>query len=100
MTRTVDCDVHCTPGTWRPLGPHLSEHWRAFLSETGFAAPVGARLTYPASSDLLAVPPSSPEAAATDVFAAAGAAILHCYFGVESMSHPDLPVALAEAVNR
>src|SRR4051812_13070642 len=58
--------------------------------------------TYPAWPAMFGRKASEVELADVqrEVLAAADAALLHCYYGVESLQHPYLAPELASAVNR
>jgi predicted TIM-barrel fold metal-dependent hydrolase len=100
LPHLVDCDTHCVPPSGTALGPYLPEVWAAYLRENGFKQPIGIGITYPPWSDMLAVDSVEPARFAADVLRDAGLAVVHCYYGVESLSHLQLAAALATAVNR
>jgi predicted TIM-barrel fold metal-dependent hydrolase len=95
----VDCDVHCDVPSRVALEPHLPEHWRAYLAETEYREPPGIAYTYPSWSKPLATRGVTLERVQEDVLPGADAAILGCYYGLESETHPYLARDLATAVN-
>jgi predicted TIM-barrel fold metal-dependent hydrolase len=97
----IDCDVHCAVPSIEALHPYLSRHWRDFLGESGFGQPNGVAYTYPSWSAL--APEGGPvtlEGLQRDVLDHVSLAILHCYYGLESVLHPYLARDLATAVNQ
>lgn len=100
--RVVDCDVHCTVPTVDDLFPYLSEHWPEYLRSGNFAGPLAPDLTYPPWAEMVAttVENTGLDSLRADVLDHVDAAILHCYYGVESLTHPYLAPELATAVNR
>jgi predicted TIM-barrel fold metal-dependent hydrolase len=102
-TPAFDCDVHCVVPDKEALGPYLSDHWREYLRFNNFRGSDSIALTYPSWSTMIATPPSSVdeqmERIEQAVLERADAAILTCYYGVESIPNPDLSPALASAVN-
>jgi predicted TIM-barrel fold metal-dependent hydrolase len=99
---TVDCDVHCAVPSVDVLTPYLPEHWKQFHAAFGLRASPAVNLTYPDWCTMLAT------TAGGDAFEQLQAnldarqvdhAILNCYYGVESFTHPFLGPALARAVN-
>jgi predicted TIM-barrel fold metal-dependent hydrolase len=97
----IDCDVHCEVPDLAALVPFLPRHWRERLRENQWAGPAGVHHCDP---------PAVAGEAMSDVgtlrerlFAAqteTDAAILTCYYAVESLRHPDLTADLAAATNR
>jgi predicted TIM-barrel fold metal-dependent hydrolase len=99
-TPIADCDVHCAVPSRDALFPYLSEHWREWMLETHYKPPAAIENAYPSWSPMLATPPVSLEQVQQDVLGRAAVAVLHCYFAVESYTHPYLSSALATAVNQ
>src|ERR1700680_4172926 len=97
----IDSDVHCATSI-RELYPYLSSHWPEYLDATNFKQPYSVNLTYPEHIGMVATPShrSSLDGLRREVLDRANAAILRCYFGVESMQHPYLGPELASAINR
>jgi hypothetical protein len=104
----IDADVHAVVPSIDTLRPYLAAHWREFIDERGFGDPVGLAVTYP---------PGAPttiradwredhadgglEALRRHVLDPLGveAAVLNCYYAVDSIRHPDFAAAIASAVN-
>ena len=106
----ADVDVHANVPALTALHPYLGDVWRAWIEERGWEGPVGAATAYPPklrSSTGEAfrrpgvVPASSLEIVAEDLLDPTGtaAAVLCCYYGVDSVRHPDWAAAMARAVN-
>jgi predicted TIM-barrel fold metal-dependent hydrolase len=102
--RRIDADVHCWP-VLDALYPYMTAHWRDYVSEMTpwifpAGAPAGVAYTYPASSPLSAhAADVTLDRLRTDVLERSSLAILNAYFGVETLRHPFLASALADAVN-
>jgi predicted TIM-barrel fold metal-dependent hydrolase len=97
--RLIDCDVHCAP-TIQALAPYLPEIWREHLAlNSRVLQPVAA--TYPDWNPSTRTPAAelTLERLRSEVLPEASLAILHCYYAVESFSHPYLGSAVATAVN-
>jgi predicted TIM-barrel fold metal-dependent hydrolase len=93
----VDCDVHPPNPTAADLAPHLPAVWRDFVARARFTGSKGAATAYPPGA-----PTSRAEGRTlADVIDGPGRrlAVLNCYYGVETIRHPDLAPALAAAVN-
>jgi predicted TIM-barrel fold metal-dependent hydrolase len=107
----IDADVHVNVPSIEVLFPYLEAPWIEFVRETGFAAPISPPTLYPPGAvttvrhdwipadgrvaasdyDLLrqhVLEPTSPERV-----------ILNCWWGVESVRHPEFGQGLARAVN-
>ncbi len=105
----IDCDVHCVVPRVEALFPYLSDHWREYISQSGFkGAP---DTSYPPKMPTTARPGSRPLEGGP-----AGSsltllreqildawnverAILNCDYAVESIHNPDADVVMARAVN-
>jgi predicted TIM-barrel fold metal-dependent hydrolase len=100
--RLIDCDVHCVLPSVEVLYPYLPPQWVEFFSAGFLRRQPALSSTYPAWSPMTG--PSGSELTLDrlreTVLAEAERAILHCYWGVESFTHPYLAAALATAVNR
>jgi predicted TIM-barrel fold metal-dependent hydrolase len=107
----VDCDVHAVPASLDVLGPYLDDVWWRFLAGRGWQGPIGPQITYPPGypatcrADWLPQD-GRPPASAVDlvrrhILDATGVdrAVVSCYYGVDSVRHPDLGPAIARAVN-
>jgi predicted TIM-barrel fold metal-dependent hydrolase len=103
----IDCDIHNAVPSVEALFPWLSDHWREYISQSGFKGPVDT--AYP-KAPTSARPGTSPAAGppgsdlrlvreqALDAWGAE-VGILNCAYAVESVHNPDADVALASAVN-
>jgi uncharacterized protein len=100
--RVVDCDVHCALPSVDVLYPYLPGQWVEFFSSGFLRRQPAVSSTYPAWSPMSATPGQelTLENLRASVLSRAELAILHCYYGVESFTHPYLAAALATAVNR
>jgi predicted TIM-barrel fold metal-dependent hydrolase len=98
---TIDCDVHCAVPSRAALAPYLDPHWRQYLEIGNFKEPAAVRMTYPAWLDDMHrhSTHSSLESFEADVFGNASLAIVQCYYGLESFTHPYFADAIANAVN-
>jgi predicted TIM-barrel fold metal-dependent hydrolase len=107
----IDADVHVNVPSIEHLRRYMSDHWAEFVVEAGFSGPFGVATIYPPGAPTTVRPewvPADGRPPASDlelvreqVLDAGGAeaAILNCYYGIESVRHPDLALALAQAVN-
>jgi predicted TIM-barrel fold metal-dependent hydrolase len=96
----VDADVHCFPGSSDALRPYLPEYWQDYVDLAHFT-PKAVNLVYPRWLPMLGNRgPDSVERLQEEVLRSVDRAILNCYWAVESISHPDLSIAAASAVNR
>jgi predicted TIM-barrel fold metal-dependent hydrolase len=111
----IDTDVHIVPPSVDALFPYLDEVWREFAMERGFGEG-----TWSATSVTNVFPPNSPitvrsdwrpagdRPAASDISQlrehvlepyGTELAVLSCYYGIDSLRHPDYSAAMAAAVN-
>ncbi len=109
--RIVDADVHATIASIEVLRPHLKPHWQEFVEETGFEAPPWTGTFYPPGAETTVAPewrPGDGRAAASELADlrrhvldphGVDRAVLNCYWGIESVRHPDFALGLAEAIN-
>jgi len=98
----VDCDVHVAAPQRDALAPYLPSHWEEYLRVLmNYRQPPGVNWTYPVWPAMFAGPDDAPTISdlQRDVLAGVDVAILHCYYGLESLNHPYLAPALARAVN-
>jgi predicted TIM-barrel fold metal-dependent hydrolase len=106
----ADVDVHANIPALAALYPYLGDLWTSWIEERGWEGPVGVATAYPpklrsTTSEVFrrpgVVPASSLEIVAEDLLDPTGtaAAVLCCYYGVDSLRHPDWAAALARAVN-
>jgi predicted TIM-barrel fold metal-dependent hydrolase len=102
LGRAVDCDVHCAVPSFEVLYPYLPDHWVEFFSAGFLRRHPAVSSTYPAWSPMTAMPATelTLERVRAAVLETAERAILHCYWGVESFTHPYLAAAIATAINR
>jgi predicted TIM-barrel fold metal-dependent hydrolase len=97
--RVIDADVHCHAPALAELAPHLDGYWRDELESVRFTSPPGVGYTYPRWSNVFGTPAVTLEQLRADVLDRTSFAILHCYYGVESLLHPYLAAALTRAAN-
>lgn len=98
----IDADVHCAVPSLETLHPYLSEYWRDYLRDNAFRQPPGVGYSYPPWSPSVATVGSelTRERLRERILKDVDVAVLHCYYGVESLQHPYLAQELASAVNR
>jgi uncharacterized protein len=101
-TGVVDCDVHIALPSIETLYPYLGGHWPEFLSTSAGKAPASLPITYPQGYPSLATRASDTTLELLQAGPLAGAekAIVSCYWGVESFTHPYLAAELAGALNK
>lgn len=107
----VDCDVHAAIPSLAALDPYQSEMWLQWARERGWKGPVGVADAYPPNAPTSvrdewrpaggAVPASELGMLQRDLLDPLGVehAVVTCYYGVDSLRHPDWAAALAAAVN-
>jgi uncharacterized protein len=106
----IDCDVHANVASIETLFPYLAPVWIQQTQERGWTGPSGPRLSYPPGATTTARPEWKPDGrpAASELSLLqqhildpwdVDVAILNCYYGVDSLRHPDWAAALARAVN-
>jgi predicted TIM-barrel fold metal-dependent hydrolase len=107
----IDADIHANVPSLDALKPYLPEVWVDWADERGYRGPRGAALAYPPGSERACrtewrpeggTPPASTvELLQQHVIEPWGLekAIVNCYYGVDSLRHPDWAAALASAVN-
>jgi predicted TIM-barrel fold metal-dependent hydrolase len=101
-SRSIDCDVHCAVPSTEAIAPYLSEeHWRDHVRITQFSGPGSLALTYPSWHPMLATDGAAitVDSVRSTVLRRSEIAIMQCFYGLESMTHPYLGPALARAVN-
>jgi uncharacterized protein len=98
----LDADVHCAVPSFEVLNPYLPDHWVEFFSAGFLRRHPAVSSTYPAWSPMTATAGEqlTLERLQAEVLTRAERAVLHCYWGVESFTHPYLAGALATAINR
>jgi uncharacterized protein len=101
-TRAIDCDVHCVVPGVDALYPYLPPEWVEYFSAGFLSRQPAVSTTYPVWSPMTGPPGSelSLDRLRDTVLERADLAIVQCYWGVESFTHPYLAGALATAVNR
>jgi predicted TIM-barrel fold metal-dependent hydrolase len=102
-TPIIDCDVHVAAPPVEALHPYLAElaeHWPDYLTWTRFQTPPGVALTYPEWARTLVTSEPRTAHGLREGLNGVSRAIVHCYYGVESLTHPYLAPHLASAVNR
>lgn len=106
----IDVDVHANVPSIQALFPYLSRLWIDWINERGWKGPTGVAAHYPPNS----VRACRPEWRPAGKFPASDVdllrehildpwrteiAIVNCYYGIDSLRHPDWAAALASAVN-
>ena len=103
----IDCDVHAVVPSVEALFPYLDEHWREYISQSGFKGPVDtAYPKAPTTARPGSTPPKGPAGSSLDLLReqaldawGSRLAILNCSYAVDSIHNPDADVAIARAVN-
>ncbi|MEB4209714.1 amidohydrolase family protein [Mycobacterium sp. 94-17] len=109
--RIIDADVHANVGSVDTLMPYLSPIWRQYIRDRGWSQPAVQQTVYAPGLPISARPQWKPDDGrkpASDLSLVrehilepwdVTAAVLTCYYGVDSIRHPDFAAALASAVN-
>jgi predicted TIM-barrel fold metal-dependent hydrolase len=99
--RLIDCDVHCAVPSTAALAPYLDEHWREFLRIGNLSVPPAVATTYPGWNPMVRTDgkEATLERLQAEALDQASLAILTCFYGLESFTHPYLATAMATAVN-
>jgi len=106
----IDADVHANVPSLQTLIPYMPGDWGQFTRDRGWAGPAQPGLLYPPNAPSTARDEWRPEGRvpASDVTLLqehvlepwrTETAIVNCYYGVDSLRHPDWAPALAAAVN-
>ncbi len=107
----IDVDVHANVPSIDALYPYMEPLWVDWCIERNYRGPGGAAATYPPGSPRSCrsewrpanhKPPASSLALLQEHILdpwEVDFAILNCYYGVDSLRHPDWAAALARAVN-
>ena len=106
----IDCDVHANVPSIETLFPYMEEAWIDGTRERGWKGPTGPRLSYPVGAASTArdewrhdglEPASTLSMLQADVLDPwnIDKAVLNCYYGIDSLRHPDWAAALARSVN-
>ncbi len=106
----IDCDVHANVPSLETLFAYQEPVWIQWAQERGWRGPPGGRLSYPPGATTTAraewcdgqVTPASDltmlQRHILDPWQV-DHAIVNCYYGVDSLRHPDWAAALARSVN-
>lgn len=106
----IDCDVHAVIPSLDALTPHLPRVWVQTAKERGWTGPSSPQLSYPPGAPTTTraewASPGRPAATSAGLLRehildpwGVERAIVNCYYGVDSLRHPDWAAALASAVN-
>lgn len=107
----IDCDVHANVPSLETLLPYMAPVWTQWTRERAWKGPLGVATVYPPNAPTTAraewrpddgrVPASELALLREHVLDAGNVerAIVNCYYGVDSVRHPDLGNALASAIN-
>jgi len=101
----VDADVHAVLPSVDALLPYLEPQWVEWVQETGFTEPFAVASVYPPGAPTTMRPEWAPATTLADlqrhVLDPLGVehAVLSCYWGLESVRHPDFGAALAAGLN-
>jgi len=106
----IDCDVHAAVPSLDTLYPYMDTVWEHMARDRGWFGPYGAAATYPPNAPST----SRPEWRAENRAPASGLdllqkdvldpmrverAVVNCYYGIDTLRHPDWAAAIARAVN-
>lgn len=107
----IDADVHARVASLETLQPYIDPTWRSLIREYAYGGPPGLNTVHPPGAPSTTRPEwrgdDGPAAAtsvellreqALDAWDVEGA-LVHCYYGLDSVRHPDLAAVLARAVN-
>jgi len=107
----IDVDVHVHVPSIQTLFPYMQQGWRDFIVERAVGTPPSFATVYPQNAGNVVRPEWRPENGglaasslelvreqALDAWAVERA-ILNCYWGIDSVRHPDLAATIARAVN-
>jgi predicted TIM-barrel fold metal-dependent hydrolase len=106
----IDCDVHAVVPSLEALFPYQPKVWVEAAQERGYRGPTGLSLIYPPAlpttarpewRDDGAVPASSLAQLRRHILDPwrVERAVLNCYYGIDSLRHPDWAIAMARSVN-
>jgi predicted TIM-barrel fold metal-dependent hydrolase len=106
----IDCDVHANVPSLETLFEYQDQLWVQWARERGFRGPRGLEIVYPPGAAKTAreewrvagqVPASDLATVQREILDpwAVERAVINCYYGVDSLRHPDWAAALASAVN-
>lgn len=102
----IDCDVHTPPPGGRRLLRYLPAYWREFVTSGEFTYPQSVVNAYPQRAPTSGTFKTGEEISPLDLVrrevlerGGASAALVNCFYGIESILNPDLAVVLASAVN-
>jgi predicted TIM-barrel fold metal-dependent hydrolase len=100
---TIDCDVHCGMPSFEVMSRYIPDHWEEYLRVLmHYREPSAVDATYPSWPEMFSRKAGDVdlEEVRREVLSRSDAAILHCYYGVESLQHPYLAPTFANAINR
>lgn len=107
----IDADVHAIVPSIDVLYPYMDPQWIEFIAETGFVAPPWMYANYPPGAETTEgamwrrpdgpAPATSVELLREQVLDPLDVerAIVNCYWGVETIRHPDFAAGLCRAQN-
>jgi hypothetical protein len=106
----IDADVHANVPSLETLYRYQEPVWVQWAKERGWAGPAGIRVAYPPNAPTTArdewrldgAPPASDVTALRRHILdpwQVEKAVLNCYYGIDSLRHPDWAAALARSVN-
>jgi predicted TIM-barrel fold metal-dependent hydrolase len=106
----IDCDVHANVPSLDAILPYLDPVWVEATRERGWHGPSGPALAYRPGAPTTARPEwrhgSEQPASRIELLQSeilepwqTERAVLNCYYGIDSLRHPDWAPALARAVN-
>jgi predicted TIM-barrel fold metal-dependent hydrolase len=104
----IDCDIHPALSGLGDLLPHLSEHWREMVEQSGLheletvnyppGAPISARADWRPAKGKAAGSLEALRAEALDPFGTS-VAILNCLYGIQLLFSEDMAAGLARGLN-
>ncbi|MEA9984186.1 amidohydrolase family protein [Subtercola sp. RTI3] len=106
----IDCDVHANVPSIESLFDYMEPVWVQGTQERGWRGPTGPRYSYPPGATTTArpewrhdgeEPASRLRMLQSDILDPwqVDRAIVNCYYGIDSLRHPDWAPALARSVN-
>jgi len=106
----IDCDVHVNVPSLETLFTYQDDLWIQWAKERGYRGPRGTAIVYPPGAPTTARPEwrSDGHVPASDLKTvreqildpwSVERAVVNCYYGVDSLRHPDWAAALARSIN-
>jgi hypothetical protein len=106
----IDVDVHANVPSVESLFPYMDDLWVDWILERGWKGPTSASAHYPPASDRASRrewrPAGRTPASGVDLLRShildpwrVDYAIVSCYYGIDSLRHPDWAAAVCRAVN-